>query len=192
MSDSGSTEQSHAEYKSRGYNLKDSFHDASPCGGFASQLRTGVRENYGMEKTVRCSGNLNSRGRLSVFADFMQSLNVLNGVWSRLNYIRELREVDGKYRHWGLAQTHGEVETNRAIAEVHSELHLQLLRSPLQEVFEQLPLGADEAGCSSLQLAEQLCEERERLMPDDLRGGSPKHFDAVLKVTKMLAKRSKK
>ena len=129
---------------------------------------------------------------MSAFGDFMQSLNVLNGVWSKLNYVRELRGEDGKYRHWGLGQIHGEEETDRAIAEVHSELHLQLLRSPLPEIFEQLPLGAEDAGCSSLQLAEQMCKEKARITPGDVRGGSPKHFDAVLAITRMLAKQSKK
>lgn len=145
-----------------------------------------------MTKNVRCSGNLNSRRRLSAFADFMQSLNVLNGIWSRLNYVRELRETDGRYRHWGLAQSHGEEKTDRAIAEAHSELHLQFLRSPLQEVFEQLSLGAEDAECSSLQLAESMCKEKERIRPEDLRGGSPKHFYAVLEITRMLAEHSKR
>ena len=149
-------------------------------------------ENYDKPKTVRCSGNLNFEPRVSAFEDFMhRTMNVLQGVWSKLNYIRELRDGEGKYKHWGLAQVHGEDATQKAIADTHSALYLQLLSTPLPELFEQLALSADDADCSSRELAEQLYQERRRITPDDLRGGAPEHLKSVLLITDLLSKYSK-
>jgi hypothetical protein len=145
-----------------------------------------------MRKIVRRSENLNFKRRLSPFEDFMDSLHSLNGIWSRLNYVRELRDEYGRYRHWGLSRIHGEEPTEKVISEVHSELYLQLLRCPLQELFEQLPLAADDAECSTQQIAEQMCKERSRITPKDLRGGAPMHLKAVLVISDLLARHCKK
>jgi hypothetical protein len=147
--------------------------------------------NYEKDKSVTRSENLNFNRRLSPFEDFMKrTMSVLQGVWSKLNYIRELRSSDGRYSHWGLAQTHGEDATNTMLADVHSELYLQALRTPLSELFEQLELSAEDADCSSAQLVEQLYKERPRLTPCDLRGGSPEHLRSVLLSTDLLSKYS--
>jgi hypothetical protein len=37
------------------------------------------------------------------------------------------------------------------IADVHSELYLQILRTPLPELFEQLEMSAEDADCSASQ-----------------------------------------
>lgn len=142
-------------------------------------------------KSVTRSEILNFNPRLSAFEDFMQrTLNVLQGIWSKLNYIRELRRPDGTYEHWGLTQVHGEEATREMIADVHSELYLQLLRTPAQELLEQLQLSAEDAACSASQLAEQLNQSRRQITPQDLRGGAPQHLKAVLLVTDLLSKPS--
>ena len=149
-------------------------------------------ENYDKPKTVPCSGNLKFEPRVSAFEDFMKrTAHVLQGIWSKLNYIRELRDADGKYKHWGLTQIHGEDATQKAIADIHSELYLQLLSTPLPELFEQLGLSAEDADCSARELAEQLYRERERITPDELRGGAPEHLKSVLLITELLSKYSK-
>lgn len=147
--------------------------------------------NYEKRKSVTCSENLNFNRRLSPFEDFMKrTMSVLQGIWSKLNYIRELRSSDGRYSHWGLARTHGEDATNTMLADVHSELYLQVLRTPLSELFEQLELSAEDAECSGAQLAAQLYRERRSLTPCDLRGGSPEHLRSVLLITELLNKYS--
>ena len=149
-------------------------------------------ENYGKPKSVPCSGNLNFEPRVSAFEDFVKrTLHFLQGTWSKVNYIRELRDADGRYKHWGLAQIHGEETTQKAIADIHSELYLQLLSTPLPELFEQLGLSAEDADCSARELAEQLYRQKERITPDDLRGGAPEHLKAVLLITDLLTKYSK-
>ena len=100
--------------------------------------------NYEKDKSVTRSENLNFNRRLSPFEDFMKrTMSVLQGVWSKLNYIRELRSSDGRYSHWGLVRSHGEDATNTMLADVHSELYLQVLRTPLSELFEHLPEVGD-------------------------------------------------
>lgn len=142
-------------------------------------------------KSVTRSGNLNNKSRLSAFEDFVQrSLSDLHGVWSKLNYIRELRESDGRYKHWGLARTYGEEVTNDMIGDVHSELYLQLLQTPLPELFEQLEMSAEDADCTASQLAEQLLNQKQRITPTDIRGGAPEHMRSVLLIHHLLSKES--
>ena len=150
-----------------------------------------MHEDYQKGKSVGCSEILNFNPRLTAFEDFMlRTMDVLQGVWSKLNYIRELRAPDGSYEHWGLARIHGEETTHAMIADVHSELYLQLLRTPLPELLEQLHLSADDADCSAAQLARQLRESTGKITPQDLRGGAPEHLKAVLLIADLLSKHS--
>jgi|SRR5262249_55063646 len=145
-----------------------------------------------MGKSVTRSENLNLNRRLSPFEDFMKrTMSILQGVWSKLNYMRELRSPEGKYEHWGLAATHGEQAANKMLADVHSELYLQVLRTPVRELFEQLELSAEDAECSPTQLAEQLHKNRKRITPEDLRGGAPEHLRSVLLIHELLSKYGK-
>jgi hypothetical protein len=148
--------------------------------------------NYEKPKVVPCSEILNSGPRLSAFEDFMQrTMSVLQGVWSKLNYIRELRESGSTYEHWGLAQLHGKRAAGEVIGDIHSELYLQLLRTPLPDLLEQLKMSAEDCDCSPSQLAEKLDQQREKITPKDLRGGAPEHLESVLITTRFLAKNSK-
>src|SRR5690349_8783335 len=98
-----------------------------------------MREDYQNGKGVRCSEILNLSPRLSACEDFMlRTISLLRGVWSKLNYIRELRGPDGSYEHWGLAQIYGVEAANAMISEVHSELYLELLRTSIPELLKQL------------------------------------------------------
>jgi hypothetical protein len=80
--------------------------------------------NYDKAKIVPRSEIVNSTARLSAFEDFMKrTVTTLQGVWARLNYIRELRQADGTYEHWGLARIHGSIA-----AEETSERYIPSLR----------------------------------------------------------------
>ena len=143
-------------------------------------------------KSVTCSEILNPTARMSVFQDFMtRTVTLLNGVWSRLNYIRELKKPDGTYEHWGLSKIYGERTANDAIADIHSELYLQLLRTPLSELHEQLDLGAQDADCLPRELIDHLVQQRTSLVPRDRRGGEPAHFKSVLVINRLLNRHSK-
>ena len=58
--------------------------------------------SYGKVKVVPIAEIVNFGARLSAFEDFMKrTVTVLQSVWSRLNYMRELSRADGTYTHWG-------------------------------------------------------------------------------------------
>ena len=148
-------------------------------------------DDYQKGKTVGCSEIPNFNPRLSALEDFMlRTMNVLQGVWSRLNYIRELRKPDGTYQHWGLVQIHGAKATHAMIAQVHSQLYLQLLRTPLPDLLEQLQVSAEDADCSATQMAHQLRRSAGQITPQDLRGGAPEHLKAVLVIADLLSRHS--
>lgn len=148
--------------------------------------------DYEKQENVTRSGNRNLQQQLQSLQDFMnRTMNVLQGMWSKLNYIRELRTEEGQYSHWGLARTYGKEATEKMIAGVHSQLYLQTLRTPLRELFSQLEISAIQAGCSRAQLARQLHNARRRLIPKDLQGGAPEHMRSVLVIAELMSKYSK-
>jgi hypothetical protein len=147
--------------------------------------------NYMSSKVSRCSEILNFNPRLNAAEDFMhRTMDVLHGVWSKLNYIRELRKGDGGYEHWGLTRVHGQNAAERAIASVHSDLYLQLLRTPIPELINQLQLSADDVDCTAAELAKHLQQKQPDIIPQELRGATPEHLRFVLLVTNLLEKQS--
>src|SRR5205823_14780087 len=97
--------------------------------------------NYEKDKSVTRSEDLNLKRRLSPFEDFMKrTMSVLQGVWSKLNYIRELRSSDGRYSHWELVRSDGEDATNTMRGDVDYKGSLQDLRTPLSVLLGHLEL----------------------------------------------------
>lgn len=144
--------------------------------------------SYANDETVPCSEILNSGARLSAREDFVRrTLSGVRGIWSRLNYIRQLRGRGGTYEHWGLKQVHGEHLAVRAIADVHSELYLELLRTPLPQLMEQLELQTENSEYSGKDLAHALKEQQQKILPANLCGGAPKHLHSVLTSISLLA-----
>ncbi len=110
----------------------------------------------------------------SAYDDFCaRTLAVLAGVWQRLRYVAELRAPDGRYRHWGMARSFGDQATQRALAQAHTELFLEVLRMPLRRLAADSP-AAPLAGASSY-------------LPADLEGGTPEHFNSVVSALAALA-----
>lgn len=143
------------------------------------------------EKLKMVSGSeiVNSTARLSPLQDFVQrTMSSLQGVWAKLNYIRELRRDDGSYEHWGFSRVHGEAACQQTIADAHSELALELLRTPMPELSEQVKASADILGASITELAEGSYRDEQRLIPKDLRGGSRKHIHSVLLAARFLSR----
>ncbi len=109
----------------------------------------------------------------SAYDDFCaHTLAALGGLWERLRYLAELRAADGRYQHWGMARTFGDDATQRTLAEVHTELFLEVLRTPLRRLAGEssaFPL----AGPSSL--------------PAHLEGGTPEHFNSIVSALAALA-----
>ncbi len=112
----------------------------------------------------------------------------LPGVLAKLDYVSSLRDADGRYQHWGLARVYGDEATQRAIAEVHRLLFLELLRMPMRKLL----LDAASAGSASKRslqaFVEDLGERASGLVPAELGGGSLRHFNSMISALSALVK----
>jgi hypothetical protein len=113
---------------------------------------------------------------LSALEDFLQTLSAVPGQFSKLRYMASLRNLGRAYQHWGLSRVHGEKEAQQAIGEAHKKTFLEILRTPLPEVVKQAEKGSDFAFCKDAE------KNWEPLLPNDLGGGSRRHFIALMKA----------
>jgi hypothetical protein len=75
---------------------------------------------------------------LKASQDFKQrSLGALPTLLEKLAYICSLQTVEGEYRHWGLARTHGDRPAQRAILSAHVETASELVQSPIREIYQE-------------------------------------------------------
>jgi hypothetical protein len=117
---------------------------------------------------------------LSIKDDFVtRTLANVPGMLGKLNYLAGLRE-NGRYVHWGLTRAFGEETTQRALADIHRGLFLQVLRTPLRRLLED---AAQSAAAQRVQLREYLqtvLRDAHSLVPPNLGGGSEAHFNSVV------------
>lgn len=118
---------------------------------------------------------------LSASDDFVYTtLRSVPGTLGKLGYVAELRQPDGGYTHWGLARVHGEAAAQRAAADAHLGLLLQVLRMPLRELVEEARqlAAADEE--DAVVWMEKLSSRAAALLPAETGGGSARHLSSVL------------
>jgi hypothetical protein len=136
-----------------------------------------IRSNERPER-LPISEIVTKTARLSPFEDFRKrTLAAIDGVWARLLYVSRLRSKDGRYEHWGHNRTHGELNSQEALGQAHSELYLQVLRMPLRDLMNDL--GSDSPGEGAKDLSAVM-------IPANLRGGSPRHFNSVALAVELL------
>ena len=81
---------------------------------------------------------------LKAVEDFKnRTLRALPTLLEKLAYVCSLRAEDGKYSHWGLSQAYGEQKAQDAIAEVHSSMATEMVRTPIREVCQQLASASE-------------------------------------------------
>ena len=118
---------------------------------------------------------------ITAFKDFQRTLAAVPRLLARLLYLSGRRDIAGKYRHWGLARTHGESAADNAIRHAHEEAFLECLTTPVRELEQELGKG------------EVSCEDVDRLQaPEQTRGGSLKHFNSLKAALSELARRPRK
>ena len=122
--------------------------------------------------------------RLSPFEDFRQrTLSAVSGLWGKLWYVAQLRTEDGTYHHWGHMRAHGEAQSQSSLEKAHSEIWLQILRTPLNDLLAEA--CADNALMSKVLSANPA--SRAKLIPKDLEGGSTRHFNSIVLAVRLLA-----
>ena len=87
-----------------------------------------------------------------------------------------------------LSRVHGEAEAQQALVESHETLISEVLRTPLRKLMEDA-----EAGCVAQEqqpsvYLQELSTRSSSLLPDDMGGGSSRHFSSVLHALSALAR----
>ncbi len=117
---------------------------------------------------------------LPIKDDFvLRTLASVPGLLGKLNYLAELRE-DGKYVHWGLVRVFGEETMQRAVAELHRGLFLQVLRTPLRQLLRDAAHSAGAQHSPVRPYLETILSDAHSLVPPNLGGGSEAHFNSVV------------
>ena len=132
------------------------------------------------EKIVRSAEIVTGGARLSPYEDFkLRTLPALEGLWSKLLYMAELRSSNGKYEHWGHSRIHGEEPSQETLARIHSELYIEFLRTPLRELIPENAIALS-------QIEKQMSAAVNKLIPADGKGGSVRHFNSIVLAVRLL------
>src|SRR5579884_983288 len=110
------------------------------------------------------------------------TLAALSGTLAKLEYVANLRQGGGDYRHWGLARKHGETSADTVLSEAHCALFSDVLRTPIQQLWSELAKMSAQRGFPPSDFLSQLRDKTPSLLPRDLRGGTARHFNSVLET----------
>ena len=124
---------------------------------------------------------------LSALDDILvNTLTVIPGLLGRLEYLSGLRSGNG-YGHWGLSRVHGERAAQQALTDAHELVLSEVLRTPLRRLVEDVEtacVGSDRLPSAYLQ---ELYRRYSTLLPQEVGGGSTRHFSSVLHALSALA-----
>jgi hypothetical protein len=119
---------------------------------------------------------------------FSRTLSGLPGVLAKLDYISGLRHPDtGLYSHWGLSRVYGDTAAQQAMAEAHSLLIAQILETPLRKLMEDAGCCCEGDTAQRALFLEELIQRSPVLLPEQVGGGSSRHFNSVLHALSALA-----
>jgi hypothetical protein len=117
-----------------------------------------------------------------------RTLAVVPGLWHKLAYLGGLRKDTGDYDHWGLSKRYGNEATKSALSSAHEQVFLDVLRKPVATLLEEATENAAEKEIPATEYVEELWISRKPMIPDDLAGGSDRHFEVTLKTLQSLTK----
>ncbi len=80
------------------------------------------------------------------------------------------------YQHWGMSKTYGKDAAESAIGDAHSQTFEEVLTTPVQD----LSLGEVEDHSPQ--------PEKDSMLPPNMRGGTRRHLNWVLRVADLLAR----
>jgi len=124
---------------------------------------------------------------LSVADDIVvNTLSVIPGLLGRLEYLSGLKGRDG-YAHWGLSRVYGERVAHQALSEAHGFLLSEVLRTPIRKLISEVEIACASSDRSPSAYLKQLYENYPSLLPDQVGGGSVRHFSSVLHALSALA-----
>ena len=116
------------------------------------------------------------------------TLAAVSGVLGKLEYLSRLRRAKGNpYTHWGLGRAYGEAAAQEALAEAHRLLFLRILQTPLKELRNDVIISSEDSRTKPEQYLKNLRGDMPILLPQDLGGGSARHFSSILHALLSLA-----
>ena len=93
--------------------------------------------------------------------------------------------VDPRRSRPVLARTYGEVAARAAIAEVHTQVWIEILRTPIPELVRvMVEMGTTERE----EVLGELRNYRDKILPADQAGGGVRHFNSILVALERLSK----
>ena len=114
-------------------------------------------------------------------------MRALTGIVGKIEYVASLRDArSGNYSHWGLSRAYGEQAAQQALAEAHRQLFLKLLRTPVCALRDDVMLSSGALQMTASEYMERFRNQLQALLPQDLSGGSARHFSSVLHVLSIL------
>jgi hypothetical protein len=109
------------------------------------------------------------------------------GIVGKIEYVASLRDArSGSYSHWGLTRAYGEQAAQQALAEAHRLLFLKVLRTPLCALRDDVMLSSGALQMTASEFMERFRSQLPALLPQDLSGGSARHFSSVLEALSVL------
>jgi len=117
------------------------------------------------------------------------ALGLLPGPLSQLEYMADLRESGAGYLHWGLAKMYGEHDLQQTLAEVHSSILLEVLRTPLPVLAHEIQNIADRSSLAPDAYIQSLSKKLNLLLPARRFDGWERQLKMVLFVLSCLSQR---
>jgi len=114
-----------------------------------------------------------------------RTLDALSGALEKLAYLASLRDETGQYRHWGMNRIYGERAAAAALAEVHTQAWIEVLRTPIPELLRQLDGMKPDPRRA---VVTELKSYRKLSCPVVLSGGQVRHFNSVLLALECLSR----
>ena len=109
------------------------------------------------------------------------------GSVGKIQYVASLQNVvRGTYSHWGLTRAYGEQAAQQALAEAHRQLFLTVLRTPLSALRNEVMISSAALQMTAGEYVQSLRNQEQLLLPQDLNGGSARHFSSVLHALSIL------
>ena len=128
---------------------------------------------------------------LSPEEDFrLRTLDAIRDALAKLAYIVGLRGGD-RYDHWGMIRAHGESAAQEAIARAHTQVFLEVLTTPLEQLMRE---AGQESAAETEGQDSALAILRRRIrdaVPADTDGATAAHLNFVLESL-WLAERSRR
>ncbi len=80
---------------------------------------------------------------LDGYEDFKsRTLARISGRLGKALFMRQCRRPDG-YAHWGMLNTYGEVQGSRILRRIDREIHLEVLRAPMDELLNEMQVDPE-------------------------------------------------